>query len=116
ATSATTRPALTALFVRILFVTPLWVLLTAPPFYIVTTRRVIMTLGTIALTYHSRPARVSRVILWRSLAIRRLCSMITGLSFSMEKDQSRKDTGDDRGATEATNSDGVPSGVRFTFG
>ena len=115
ATSATTRPALTALFVRILFITPVWILLTAPPFYIVTTRRVIMTVGTFVLTYHSRPARVSRVILWRSLAIRRLCSMITGLSFSLEKDRSHNPSHGGRGTSITTNNDGGPSGVRFTF-
>jgi Integral peroxisomal membrane peroxin len=81
-TSATTRPALTTLFIRILLVTPIWIALTLPPLYILTTRRVILTLGTIVLTWHSRPARVSRVILWRSLLIRRTCSVITGLSFS----------------------------------
>lgn len=84
ATSATTRPALTTLFVRILLVTPLWIVLTLPPFYILTSRRVILTFGTTALTWHSRPARVSRVILWRSLTVRRLCSFITGLTFGKD--------------------------------
>jgi hypothetical protein len=88
ATSATTRPALTTLFIRILVVTPLWILLTLPPFYILTSRRVILTFGTIALTWHSRPARVSRVILWRSLTIRRICSFITGLSFGQDPSKS----------------------------
>jgi Integral peroxisomal membrane peroxin len=83
-TSATTRPALTTLFIRILLVTPLWILLTLPPFYIITSRRIILTFGTIALTWHSRPARVSRVILWRSLMVRRVCSFITGLSFTQD--------------------------------
>jgi hypothetical protein len=88
ATSATTRPALTTLFIRILLVTPLWILLTLPPFYILTAHRVILTFGTIALTWHSRPARVSRVILWRSLTVHRICSFITGLSFSQTPDTS----------------------------
>lgn len=79
ATSATTRPALTALFVRILLVTPLWVLLTLPPLHIITTKRVILTLGTLGLSWHCRPARVSRTVLWRSRTIRRLCSTLTGL-------------------------------------
>jgi Integral peroxisomal membrane peroxin len=91
-TSATTRPALTTLFIRILLVTPLWILLTLPPFYIITSRRVILTFGTIALTWHSRPARVSRVILWRSLTVRRLCSFITGLSFLQDPDTSASST------------------------
>ncbi len=86
ATSATTRPALTTLFIRILLVTPLWILLTLPPFYLLTSRRVILTFGTVTLTWHSRPARVSRVILWRSLTVRRICSFITGLSFAQDHD------------------------------
>lgn len=86
ATSATTRPALTALFIRILLVTPLWILLTLPPFYIVTTRRVVLMFGTVVLTWHSRPVKVSRVILWRSMTVRRACSFITGLSFSTDPD------------------------------
>lgn len=82
ATSATTRPALTALLMRIILVTPVWILLTLPPFYLITLRRVVITVGTIILTWHSKPARIFRVVLWRSLAIRRICSMITGLPFS----------------------------------
>lgn len=92
-TSATTRPALTTLFIRVLLVTPLWIILTLPPFYIITTRRVILTFGTVALTWHSRPARVSRVILWRSLTVRRISSLITGLSFSPATDSSASSTG-----------------------
>jgi Integral peroxisomal membrane peroxin len=81
-TSATTRPALTTLFIRILMLTPLWLLLTIQSVHILTPRRIILTFGTIMLTWHSRPARVSRVILWRSLFLRRTASFITGLSFS----------------------------------
>ena len=81
ATSATTRPALTLLFIRILFVLPMWVLLTLPPFYILTTKRVVLAVGTVALSWHSRPARVSRTILWRSRTVRRICTFITGLNF-----------------------------------
>ena len=79
ATSATTRPALTTLFVRILLVTPLWLILASPPISIVTTRRVVLVIGTLTLSWHSRPARVTRIILWRSNTIRRLTSLITGL-------------------------------------
>ncbi|KAJ9649519.1 hypothetical protein H2201_006176 [Coniosporium apollinis] len=84
ATSATTRPALTTLFIRILLITPVWVLLTLPPLYIITTRRVILTLGTLALSWHSRPARVSRTILWRSRFVRRITSNITGLDLGAQ--------------------------------
>lgn len=115
ATSATTRPALTALFIRILLVTPIWILLSAYPLYIITTRRVIMTLGTIFLTYHSRPARVSRVILWRSLTVRRVWSIVTGLSFSLEKDQPPKYQGRARTKGRKSSRREDSSGVRFTF-
>lgn len=115
ATSATTRPALTALFIRILLVTPIWILLSAPPLYIITTRRVVITLGTIFITYHSRPARVSRVILWRSLTVRRIISIVTGLSFSLEKDQPPKSQSRARTKGPKSNQNEDPSGVRFTF-
>lgn len=117
ATSATTRPALTALFIRILFVTPIWILLTLPPFYLITTRRVIMTVGTIILTYHSRPARVSRVILWRSLSVRRICSLITGLSFSSTDlgYSSLKTQSYNHAVNIVTKRRGDSAGVRFTF-
>ncbi|KAL1897596.1 hypothetical protein Sste5346_003902 [Sporothrix stenoceras] len=81
ATSATTRPALTVLFVRILLCTPFWFLLTLPPMHIVTTRRVALVFGTLILTWHSRVMRVSRTILWRSASIRRAAALVTGLEF-----------------------------------
>ncbi|CAK7263727.1 hypothetical protein SEPCBS119000_000630 [Sporothrix epigloea] len=80
-TSATTRPALTVLFVRILLCTPFWFLLTLPPMRIITTRRVALVFGTLILTWHSRVMRVSRTILWRSASIRRLAALVTGLDF-----------------------------------
>ncbi|KAI9375442.1 integral peroxisomal membrane peroxin-domain-containing protein [Aspergillus egyptiacus] len=115
ATSATTRPALTTLFIRILFVTPLWIALTLPPLYLVTTRRVILVVGTIVLTYHSRTARVCRVILWRSLTIRRICAMITGLSFSLDAGNSNVMQSHGHAASVAARRRGDSSGVRFTF-
>lgn len=90
ATSATTRPALTTLFIRILLVTPLWIALTLPRLHILTTRRVVLLFGTVVLTWHSRPARVSRVILWRSLTLRRFFSLVTGLALSTEKESKGK--------------------------
>ena len=81
ATSATTRPALTTLFIRILLISPLWIGLSLPPLYILTTRRVILTVGTVMLSWHSRPARVTRTLLWRSQFIRRVVSVVTGLKF-----------------------------------
>lgn len=84
ATSATTRPALTTLFMRILFVTPIWIFMTLPTLRIITTRRVVLAIGTLMLSWHSRPARVSRTVIWRSRTTRRSVSMITGLSFKNE--------------------------------
>lgn len=82
ATSASTRPALTTLLIRILFITPIWVSLTWPPLRIITTRRTVLAMGTLILSWHSRPARVSRAILWRSRLVRRISSIVTGLSFA----------------------------------
>ena len=81
-TSATTRPALTTLLIRILLISPIWVLLTLPPLQLLTCRRIILSFGTGLLTWHSRPARVTRIILWRFLLVRRVCSLLTGLDFS----------------------------------
>lgn len=91
ATTATTRPALTALFIRILLVTPIWVLLTLPPLYLITTKRVILFCGTLILTWHSRPARISRVILWRSRTFRWICSAATGFTFSDQQSTPKSD-------------------------
>ncbi|KAK6418621.1 hypothetical protein LTR81_008082 [Elasticomyces elasticus] len=82
ATSATTRPALTSLFLRILALTPFWILLTLPPLHVVTTRRILLVLGTVGLSWHSRPARVTRTILWRSRTVRNTLSLLTGLTFT----------------------------------
>ncbi|KAK2017463.1 integral peroxisomal membrane peroxin [Colletotrichum eremochloae] len=80
-TSATTRPALTTLFVRILFCTPFWVALTLPPLRIITTRRVALLFGTLLLTWHARVMRVARTLLWRSATVRRTAALVTGLTF-----------------------------------
>ncbi|KAK4074065.1 hypothetical protein Trihar35433_3539 [Trichoderma harzianum] len=80
-TSATTRPALTAMFMRLLIVTPFWVALTMSPFKIITTRRVVLLAGSIVLTWHARVMRVSRTIIWRSATVRKLAGAITGLRF-----------------------------------
>lgn len=90
ATSATTRPALTSLFMRILLVTPFWVVLASPPIRIITTHRVVLTFGTLILSWHSRPARVSRTILWHSQTLRRLTSIITGLDLSANETQKKE--------------------------
>lgn len=80
-TSATTRPALTTMFTRILFCTPFWVALTLPPLRIITTQRVVLVFGTLVLTWHAKVMRVARELLWRSSIVRRLAALLTGLTF-----------------------------------
>lgn len=127
ATSATTRPALTTLFIRILFITPFWIILNLPPLYVLTTRRVVLAIGTLILSWHSRPARVSRTILWRSKLIRRLVSVTTGLNFNAPVQPvtahkgpppplpPRHKSQHDVANSLAANGDTEPIGVRFTF-
>ncbi|KAI0864110.1 integral peroxisomal membrane peroxin-domain-containing protein, partial [Xylaria cubensis] len=81
ATSATTRPALTTLFVRIMAITPIWIALTLPPLRIITTKRVVLVFGTLLLSWHSKVCRVTRTLLWRSATIRKVAQWITGLEF-----------------------------------
>ena len=123
-TTATTRPALTSLLLRILMVLPIWIGLTLPPLKIITSGRVVLGVGTISLTWHSRPARVTRHLLWRSTAIRRLASFTTGLDFadtSLTPHETapalppRKATQHDSATSLATSSEGASAGVRFTF-
>ncbi|KAF2190946.1 peroxisomal membrane protein PEX31 [Zopfia rhizophila CBS 207.26] len=124
ATSATTRPALTTLFIRILFVTPLWILLTIPPLYIITTKRVVLAVGTVVFSWHSRPARVSRTILWRSRMVRRICAAITGFDFGEYEPKSkdgapalppRRKSAQEIAASLAAKRRPDSPGVRFTF-
>lgn len=118
ATAATTRPALTTLFIRILLCSPLWFLLTLPPLRILTTQRIVLAWGTLVLSWHSRPARVSRTILWRSRAVRTLTTLITGLDFPKSATGSPATTETTKtAATLANNPTTATSspGVRFTF-
>lgn len=126
ATSATTRPALTSLLIRILFVTPIWIGLTFPPFYILSTKRVVLAAGTIFLSWHSRPARVTRAILWRSQAVRRAVALLTGLTIatpqkSTSRDQRapplppRQKNQRDIASSMASTGKRQSVGVRFTF-
>lgn len=106
ATSATTRPALTTLFVRIMAITPVWVALTLAPPRIITTKRVVLVFGTLLLTWHSRVCRVSRTLLWRSATVRRMARLVTGLQFQEpakpkpEAANGKKTTNDDPAASK----------------
>ncbi|KAI4146927.1 MAG: hypothetical protein LQ340_005758 [Diploschistes diacapsis] len=123
-TTVTTRPALTSLLIRILMVMPIWFGLSLDPICIITTKRVVLITGTLFLTWHSRPAHTSRSLLWRSLTVRRCASIITGLEFSgtAKADSEtgpplppRRKSQRDAANSLATNQEGPPAGVRFTF-
>lgn len=115
ATAATTRPALTTLFIRILLFTPVWILLTLPPLYILTGRRIVLAGGTLFLSWHSRPARVSRTILWRSQTVRNLTALLTGLQFPKPTPTTVTTTSSTaKPAAKALSTSSKP-GVRFTF-
>lgn len=120
ATEATTRPALTSMFIRLMGITPVWVLLTLPPLRLITTQRVLLVVGTIGMTWHCRPARASRSILWRSRALRTIASIITGLHFvgSVEREGKRPPPLPPRAPAALVNAlkrKGNTAGVRFTF-
>jgi hypothetical protein len=127
ATSATTRPALTALFLRIVLITPIWIMFSIRPFHIITTKRVILAVGTTILTWHSQPTRVTRTIFWRSKTVRKVCTILTGLDLLDSKDKTAQDSGkiappvrkgktphDIAAALAAKRSPESP-GIRFTF-
>lgn len=57
---------------RILAVAPVWWGLAAT---VVTPRRLVLMLGTLMLSYHSKPAKVVRTVLWRSTFIRGLLQL-----------------------------------------
>ncbi|CCX07817.1 Similar to Peroxisomal membrane protein PEX30; acc. no. Q06169 [Pyronema omphalodes CBS 100304] len=82
ATSATTRPALTRMAIRVAVLTPVWLSLAVWPLNIITPRRIVLFIGTLLLTWHSRPAKVSRTILWRSATFRYLSEQLTGLTLA----------------------------------
>ena len=123
-TTATTRPALTNLLIRIMMVLPIWFGLTLPPLRIITSKRVVLITGTLFFTWHSRPARTFRSLLWRSLTVRRIASVLTGLEFSgtgkpgLEDGPPlppRRKSQHDTANSLVTNSSGQSAGVRFTF-
>ena len=90
-TSATTRHSLTTLFLRILGLTPIWIGLTVWPVPLITARHVILTMGTIGLSWHCQVARVCRTILWRSRMIRNGVSLLTGLEFTRQTTSNAQD-------------------------
>jgi hypothetical protein len=128
ATESTTRPALTTLFVRILMILPIWIGLCLPPLQLITGRRVVLFTGTIILTWHSRPLRATRTILWRSLSVRWFVAVVTGLNFELyprahivaldlpARKGSQHDIANTLVANSlATRTNSAKAGVRFTF-
>ncbi|KAI9793223.1 MAG: peroxisome- protein [Peltula sp. TS41687] len=127
--SVMVRLPLIRLLLRLTLVTPIWILLALPPVRLITTKRIVLTSGSLVLSWHSRPARVTRAILWRSRTIRRLCSVITGLDLEQPADvaepHSPKVQSESRTSTFSNlGGIGVPpkvkrksesTGVRFTF-
>ncbi|KAK4570434.1 hypothetical protein LTR86_002514 [Recurvomyces mirabilis] len=119
ATSATTRPALTSLFIRILAFTPIWAVLTLPPWHILTTKRVVLVIGTLGLSWHSRPIRVTRTLLWRSRTVRQIASLLTGLDYPayvpVAKAPKLPPRDKDIKTAALSVSNNAKPGVRFTF-
>ena len=118
ATSASTRSSLVKLLYRMLLVTPFWMIFALSPMQIITTRRIVLFIGTVLLSWYSRPARVSREILWRSQTIRHITSVITGLhllgsssstkpAHNLQKPKSSSST--------ISSSSTAQTGARFTF-
>lgn len=76
------------------------------------------------LSWHSRPARVTRTLLWRSRTVRRTCAFITGLDFgeivSVDRKGApplppRKKSTQEVAASLAAKRRPESTGVRFTF-
>ena len=121
-TEASTSPALAAIGMRVLLVTPIWMVLAQPAVGIITTRRVILVAGTLGLTWHARPIRALRALLWRSRTIRKFLAALTGLELFDASDRSSPSS-QPNGALGATSTSAKPApsgapksrGVRFTF-
>ena len=119
-TTSTTKPALGNLVLRVLMISPIWTALTFHPINIITTQRVVLVCGTIALTWHSRAARVCRGLLWRSLIIRRIAAILTGLEFTepeiaLPALPPRPVSQHETALSVASKSKTSLGGVRFTF-
>ncbi|KAF2274107.1 Pex24p-domain-containing protein [Westerdykella ornata] len=72
--------------------------------------------------WHSRPARVSRAILWRSKLVRRICVFLTGLNFGEPRPKDggpalppRRKSAQEIAAALAAKRRPDSPGVRFTF-
>ena len=127
-TATHTEPALFTLFTRALFLTPVWIILSLPPFRIITTKRTVLVIGTTILTWHSPAAKVSRTLLWRSRAVRRMCCLITGLRFKHARKSNvlrrlfssiqlrgKSRNLNERPSTLIRQESSVPKSIRFTF-
>ena len=106
-------PALAALALRILMLLPVWAALAHPVAGLITPRRITLVLGTLVLTWHARPARALRALLWRSRSVRRLASLATGLD--LHETPSRPARTPSISASATKGGAGGRRGVRFAF-
>lgn len=122
------EPVFLMLLTRALFLTPVWIILSLPPFRVVTTKRAVLVIGTTILTWHSPAAKVSRTLLWRSRAIRHMCCLLTGLQFKQARKSNvlrrlfssvqLRGNGrklNDGPSTLIRQESSVPKSIRFTF-
>ncbi|CAI8503392.1 unnamed protein product [Hanseniaspora opuntiae] len=64
------------LFITTLFLSPFYIVITV---FFLPKEKLVLTLGVIALSYHSRYSKLARHILWRFKIVRLICVYITGL-------------------------------------
>lgn len=64
------------LFITTLFLSPFYIVITV---FFLPKEKLVLTLGVIALSYHSRYSKLARHILWRFKLVRLICVYITGL-------------------------------------
>lgn len=83
ATTTSTSPMLITFIIRAIIISPVWFFLSVYPFRLITTNRIVLISGTVVLSWHSRPAKVTRAILWRSRHVRLICEKATGVSFTL---------------------------------
>ncbi|KAI9887968.1 MAG: peroxisome- protein [Watsoniomyces obsoletus] len=118
-----------AVLIRLACITPIWIVLAYPALGIISTKRVVLIVGTVVLGWHSRAARVSRAILWRSRTIRYLCVLATGIPVEVAATAAPEPgslkANPPNGSISTTSSNpklptdirrkSQPTGIRFTF-
>ncbi|ODV91049.1 hypothetical protein CANCADRAFT_14006, partial [Tortispora caseinolytica NRRL Y-17796] len=72
----------------------------------------IALVGVLALSFHSLPSRIARIMLWRSRLVRHIASQITGLEFAIPPPASLKESSVDAHLDSSRNSN---EPVRFSY-